>query len=170
MITVLKKEKTSFGGSLFKGNAREKRPFSKKCATHTVLRSKYARAKDSFLHGKNQKMFKKTIYCAAKLFCVKVDRYINAGDHIHLLIKAPSREAQANFFRTIAALIVRRVTCSRKGSPSKFESFWDGKPFTRLVAWRSYESVTHYLALRTLEAIGFKNVTSNEYLKTFSTA
>lgn len=167
---MLKNEKTSFGGYLFRGNAREKRPFSRKCATHAVLRSEYARANFSFLNKRNQKSLRDIIYGASKLFRVKVDRYINVGNHLHLLIKAPSREAQANFFRTISALIVRQVTDSRKGTPSKFEKFWDGKPFTRLVAWRAYKSVTHYLALHSLEAIGFKNVTSNEYLKTFSTA
>jgi REP element-mobilizing transposase RayT len=164
------REKTIFGGSLFKGNAREKRPFSRKCATHTVMRSTHARGGYSFLLKKNQKSLRRIVYGAAKLFYIKIDRYVNVGNHIHLLIKAPSRQAQANFFRTISALIARQITNSRKGTPSKLKKFWDGKPFTRLVAWRAYKAVSHYLTLNSLEAVGFTKQTAGEYLATFSTA
>jgi hypothetical protein len=62
------------------------------------------------------------------------------------------------------------VTGSKNRTPSTIKQFWDARPFTRLVPWgRAYRAVTHYLALNSLEAIGFTKSTAREYLATLNT-
>jgi REP element-mobilizing transposase RayT len=168
---TLTKRKTVFGGSHLKGNAREKRPFKKDMFTHLVMRSTLAVGDRSMLKPRNKKRIDEIVRNSAKIFSIKIERFVNVGNHLHLLIKAPARWQQANFFRTISGRIVRHVMGVEKGSPGKFSRFWDSKPFTRLVSWgRAYKAVTHYLSLNSLEAIGFTKDTAKEYLKTFSTA
>lgn len=161
----------TFGGSTLKGNAREKRPFHKNMFTHLVMRSRLAVGEKSMLRSQNRRLLEGIVRNAGKLFSVKIERYVNVGNHLHILIKAPTKLSQSNFLRTISGRIVRHIMKVEKGKPGRFEKFWDSKPFTRLVSWgRAYRAVTHYLSLNSLEAIGFTKDTAREYLKTFSTA
>jgi REP element-mobilizing transposase RayT len=165
------KRKMTFGGANLKGNAREKRPFHKNMFTHLVMRSRLAVGERSMLRAGHKRIVEEIVRGAAKLFSVKIERYINVGNHLHILIKAPTRHAQANFLRTVSGRIVRLVMRTEKGNPGRFEKFWDAKPFTRLVSWgRAYEAVTHYLSLNSLEAIGFTKNAAREFLRTYSTA
>jgi REP element-mobilizing transposase RayT len=168
---LFKKDSTTFGGSLFSGNAREKRPFSPKCVTHVVLRSSHARGSWSMLQRANKTKIDGIIKKAANTFFVSVKRFVNVGNHLHLAIRAPNEEAQANFLRTITALISRLVTGSKKGQPSRIKKFWDAKPFTKLVKWAvQYPRLLRYMAYNSLEAIGFSKNGAKEYLKLFSTS
>jgi REP element-mobilizing transposase RayT len=168
---VTTKRKFIFGGSDLKGNAREKRPFHKHMFSHLVMRSRLAIGERSLLRAAHKKIVEEIVRGAARLFSVKIERFVNVGNHLHILIKAPNRPAQANFLRTISGRIVRQVMGVEKGSPGRFEKFWDSKPFTRLLAWgRAFRAVTHYLSLNSLEAIGFTKVDARRYLAGFSTA
>lgn len=158
-------KKFTFGGTMLKGNAREKRPFHKNMFTHLVMRSRFAVGERSMLRMIHKRVVEDIVRGAAKLFSVKIERFVNVGNHLHILIKAPTRQAQANFLRSISGQIVRQIMGVEKGMPGRFEKFWDSKPFTRLVSWgRAYRAVTHYLALNSLEAIGFTKVCAREYL------
>jgi hypothetical protein len=127
--------------------------------------------KNLFLKLQTAKFIKSIIEQTAERFYVTLRRNINVGNHLHLLIHAPTAEAQRNFLRTITALIARQITGSKKGSPSALKQFWDGRPFSRLVPWgRAYEAILKYLSLNSLEAIGFTKVSAREYLNSFSSS
>jgi REP element-mobilizing transposase RayT len=165
------KRKFTFGGTTLKGNAREKRPFHKDMFSHLVMRSALAIGERSMLRAAHKRIIEEIVRGSARIFAVKIERYVNVGNHLHLLIKAPNRQAQANFLRTISGRIVRQIMGVEKGSPGRFKKFWDSKPFTRLVSWgRAYKAVTHYLSLNSLEAIGFTKIAARGYLAGFSTA
>lgn len=164
------KRKMVFGGKSLKGNARLKRPFHKNMFTHLVMRSAFAVGERSMLRATHKRVIEEIVRGSARIFAVKIERYVNVGNHLHLLIKAPSRQAQANFLRAISGQIVRQIMGVEKGRPGRFKRFWDSKPFTRLVSWgRAYKAVTHYLSLNSLEAIGFTKVSAREYLVGYST-
>jgi hypothetical protein len=170
-IKMFRQEKLFFGGSAKRGNPATRRPFSKKCDAHFVLKSRYATGDRSFLRAANRKVIKSIIERSAKRFYVTLRRNINVGNHLHLLIHAPNAEMQRNFIRTIAALIAREITGAKKGSPAAIKQFWDGRPFSRLVPWgRAFQAILNYLSLNSLEAIGFTKSGAREYLATMSTA
>src|SRR6187549_264026 len=103
------KKNTYFGGSFLKGNAREKRPFHKDMYTHLVMRSRLATGERSMLRKSNKQAIEDLVRKAAKQFYVKIERYVNVGSHLHIMIKAPTRQMQANFLRSISGLIVRLI-------------------------------------------------------------
>lgn len=166
-IKMFQPNKLCFGGSGKRGNPNRARPFSKKCDTHIVLKSRHATGERSFLRAANRSQVKRIVEVTAKRFYVTLRRNINVGNHLHLLIHSPNAEMQRNFLRTVAALVAREITGAKKGSPSAIAQFWDGRPFSRLVPWgRAYQSILNYLSLNSLEAIGFSKVTAREYLAT----
>jgi len=170
-LKLFRKEGIVFGGNHQKGNPTKKRPFSKKCDVHLVLKSKYAVGERSFLRVHNRKDIKAIIERYAKRFYISIKRNINVGNHIHLLIHTPTPQMQRRFLRTTTAMIARHVMNAHKGSPSPVKQFWDARPFTRLVHWgRAYRAVICYLSLNSLEAIGFTKASAREYMGTFSTA
>lgn len=165
------KRRMTFGGASLKGNAREKRPFHKHMHTHLVMRSRLAVGEKSMLRRNNRARVDAIVQQMSRRFFVKVERYVNVGNHLHLLIKAPNREAQANFLRTISGRIARLIMNSEKGRPAKFEQFWDAKPFTSLVAYgKHFKNILFYLSLNSLEAIGFTKTSARNYIAGFSSA
>ena len=90
----------------------------------------------------------------AKRYSVKRHKTANVGNHLHLLVTAPSREAFIKFTRKLAAAIACGILGGRRGEPR--EKFWTGRPFSRVVVggpggfWRA-ES---YVILNELEAVG----------------
>lgn len=162
--------KITFGGSHLRGNPTKARPFSKKCDNHIVLKSRFAIGDRSFLRTKNRAAIKNIVEASAKKFYVTLRRNVNVGNHLHLLIHAPTAESQRNFLRTVSALIAKHVMNTHKGSPMKGDRFWDGRPFSRLISWgRAYQAILNYLSLNSLEAIGFSKGEARKYLETLPT-
>lgn len=64
---------------------------------------------------------------------MRIHRYANSGNHLHLLVVGKHRDGLANFLRTIGALIPRLVTGAKKGRP--IGRFWDHLAFSRIVEW-----------------------------------
>lgn len=163
-----------------KGNPSKRRPFSKKCDAHVVLKSRFAVGPRSFLRSANRKAVKAIVERSAKRFYVTLRRNINVGNHLHLLIHAPTAEMQRNFLRTITALIAREIMNAHKGNSickvlgrpaDAARGFWDARPFSRLIPWgRAYQAILNYLSLNSLEAIGFTKTAAREYLKFHSSA
>jgi REP element-mobilizing transposase RayT len=141
-----------FGGDYLKNsNAKEKRPISTKKAMHLVVRSTMAKGSLSFLRY-NQKI-SAIIYKQAKDCGVKVYRFANAGNHLHMVILPSSRIAFMKFIRAITGLIARLVLKAEKGS-AKSVQFWDKRPFTRIIEWgKEFKGVVGYLTQNTLEAL-----------------
>jgi len=90
---------------------------------------------------------------------VKVYRFANVGNHIHLLIKVPSRAIWRRFIRELSGGIAIIVTGARKGAGLKKNEtgrgFWDELVFTRIVKFgRDFVGVKTYLAKNLFEAAG----------------
>lgn len=144
-----------FGGSLIRGNPRERRPLSTKRPLHLVLRSSLARGERSFLNGRRRLAIQNLIQRAARAKGVKVYRLANSGNHLHLIVLPPSRAAFHAFIRAISGLIARLVLGAEKGRAQGIR-FWDARPFTRILEWgRDYKRACSYLLQNTLEALGF---------------
>ena len=98
---------------------------------------------------------------------IRVYRYANVGNHLHFLIKAPTRGAWQGFIRELAGGIAMIVTGARKGNPAALERskaarpsamqriFWDELVYTRIVAWgRDFNGVAVYILKNLWEAAG----------------
>ncbi len=95
----------------------------------------------------------------AKRWGVRLYRYANVGNHIHLLIRVPSRIIWKRFLRELAGGIAIIVTGAKKGaSLNKNEtgrSFWDHLTFTRIVHFgRDFKGMGRYLIKNLFEAAG----------------
>lgn len=156
----------AFGGSLLKNShAKLKRPISTKKPMHLVLRSSLARGAKSFLKAKNSARIRAIIKKQAQINGVKIYGVANRGDHFHLLVRPRSRKAYLNFVRAITGLVARVITNTQRGKvlskaadsgQRTAASFWDQRPFSRIVDWgRSFTLTKKYLLQNAIEAIGF---------------
>ena len=144
-----------FGGALIKGNPREARPVSTKRPMHLVMRSTLARGERSFLRPARAKQIKDLVQRTSQRHGVKVYRFANSGNHLHLVIKPVSKRAFQTYIRAISGLIARITLGAEKGK-AKGLKFWDARPFTRIVEWgQDYQNVCNYVLQNTVEAIGF---------------
>lgn len=144
-----------FGGALLKGNPRESRPLSVKRPLHLVMRSSLARGKLTFLDPKRAKRIENAIRRNGVLQGVKIFRYANSGNHLHLIILPQSRVAFHSFVRGISGVIAR-ITFGVERGKALGKKFWDARPFTRILEWgREFKTVSKYVLQNTLEAIGF---------------
>lgn len=95
----------------------------------------------------------------AKRWGIRLYRYANVGNHIHLLIRVPSRATWQRFMRELSGGIALIVTGARKGSAlTRNESgrgFWDHLAFTRIVHFgRDFENMGRYLIKNLFESLG----------------
>ncbi len=155
--------KTYFGGSLLVGKRKSARPLSSKHALHLILKSSFkfvggAKGSNSFLN--HQKQIQYQLDKQAKKFGVRIYRYSNVGNHLHLLIRIHSRREYKKFIRAISSLIQGIVTKtlganSPNQSQKTKEIFWDYRPFSRVVSWgRDFRIATEYVIKNTLEVLG----------------
>lgn len=90
---------------------------------------------------------------------VRLFRFANVGNHVHLLIQAPSRAAFQSFLRELAGAIAIIVTGAKKGNSLEANptgrGFWDHLAFTRIVSFgRDFAGVMRYLIKNLFEAMG----------------
>jgi len=136
-------------------NPAKARPLHTKKALHVVLKSKKATDAYSFKNKKWEQKIWDLIARHAKANGIKIYSYSNAGNHLHLLLRAKSRDGYNSFIRSVSGLIVRLVTGVQKGKKRK-EKFWDGRPFSRIVHFgKDFQKVKSYLLRNTLEVIGW---------------
>jgi REP element-mobilizing transposase RayT len=145
-----------FGGALLKkSHAKTARPFKKNTPIHIVLRSTKARGKNSFLS--HTKWIDSQIRKISKACGVKIERYENVGNHLHILLRSTRRESLRAFLRGITSTIARKFTGAKKGLQKDLK-FWDARPFSRLIKGnQAFRIVQDYLNINRIEAIGFEN-------------
>jgi REP element-mobilizing transposase RayT len=149
----------SHGGELGKGRRKSRRPIDPKQALHVVLRSSRARGEYSMLRSKNCNAIHRFTEELAQKWGVKLYRYANVGNHIHLLIKVPSRAVWQRFLRELTGGIAIIVTGAKKGYALKpnetGRGFWDHLAFTRIVHFgRDFAGVSCYVIKNLFEASG----------------
>ncbi len=121
LISSWQRERFAFGGSLLKSShAKSKRPFSKKLSVHVVLRSSKAVGALSLL--RQARRVEAVLFEESKKHHVRLQGAANSGNHLHLLVKAPSREHLSNFLRAVSGRIAMIVTGARKGVPLGLEA------------------------------------------------
>lgn len=141
------------GGALSQGKRKTIRPIDPRKSIHLVLRSSRARGEWSFFRPAQQKRVKAIVTEQAKRFCVRVYQYANSGNHLHLLIKAPTRKSFQGFLKTISGLIARAVTGAKKGNSQG--KFWDALAYTRVVEWgKAFFAAQFYVLQNEMEAAG----------------
>ncbi len=153
------KDRFAFGGSLLKNsNPKTKRRFVKGLPSHIVLKSSTARGHLSLL-PQNRRIEKILSVHAQKHF-IKILSVANAGNHLHILLQAPSREHQSNFLRAVSghiALMMNKMMMNKisQSKSSQITKFWDARPFSRVVkAGRDLQNVLRYISINSTEIIG----------------
>ena len=95
------------GGSLAVGRRRKARPLNIKQSYHITLKSVHAVGPRSLFRHK--KLFLSLMKKNSVRFQVKIYEYAIQGNHLHLLVKAQSREGMQNFFRVLAGHSAQRI-------------------------------------------------------------
>ncbi len=140
-----------------KAKNRHARPISSKDPMHLVLRSTKAKGAHSF-GNKNAARVRGVVDRNCKRYGVKLIQYSNNFNHLHLLVKFPSRAIYLRFIRSLTGHLVLTVTKANKFAGLKKifgeNGFWDFRPFTRVVrSWRGYVVAKDYVTLNELEAL-----------------
>ena len=76
------------------------------------------------LHRKHRHHVDEFVKRIAERHGVNVYRYANVGNHLHLLVKTPTRAAFRRFLRDLAGTVATIVTGAKKSNP--VGRFWDG--------------------------------------------
>ena len=99
---------------------------------------------------------------------VTIYKRSNNGNHLHLLVKIPSRQRWSAFIRELTGRIAQEVKALMD---NKGEKFWIYRPFTRIVrGWRrAFTIAKDYVHLNILEAEGFINRSDTKTLKDLRT-
>lgn len=95
------------GGSLAVGKRRSRRPLNMRLSHHITMKSHHAIGKRSLFRHK--KMILSLMKKNAFRFQVKVVEYAIQGNHLHMLVRAQSREGLQNFFRVIAGHSAQKI-------------------------------------------------------------
>jgi len=166
--TQTKKSRQEHGGSLAIGRRRKARPLNIKRSHHITLKSIHAVGPRSLFRHK--KMILSLMKKYSVRFQVKVYEYAIQGNHIHLLIKAQSREGMQNFFRVIAGHSAQRILKEfplnqnaggapgnggqKVGCKKNQRVFWSYLVYSRVVSWgQEFDTVTAYIQKNTLELL-----------------
>ncbi|MCC7443129.1 MAG: transposase [Bdellovibrionales bacterium] len=124
------------GGDESIGRRKTRRPLDPHRPVHVTLRSERARGRLSLLAPRVRFTVKALALRAAARHEVRVLRFVNVGNHLHLLVKARSRESFQNFLRQTAGQVAQAVTGARKGAAagsSGQRRFWDALAYSRVV-------------------------------------
>jgi REP element-mobilizing transposase RayT len=125
---------------------------------HLVLRSSQARGERSFLRPGRARLIERLVRKQAREKGVRIYRFANSGNHLHLLVLPRSRRDYRAFVRAISGLIARLALGAERGRPKQAQGgrFWDARPYTRIVEWgRAFHVACSYVRLNQLEASGF---------------
>ncbi len=131
MIIGHGKQEGAFGGALAVGKRKQKRPLNFKRPIHLVVRSQRAKGPWSFLTKKNAASVDRLLRQQAHKHHLRLIGYVNVGNHLHIKLRAFSRDSFQDFLRSSMALIARKITGARKGH--KIGKFWDALAFTRIL-------------------------------------
>jgi REP element-mobilizing transposase RayT len=156
-LSFLPKTELSHGGDTREGRRKIRRPFDPKRAMHITLRSQRARGEWSMLKQQNKNRVIQILDEASRKYDVRVHRFANVGNHLHLLISARSRKEFQGFLRVLAGQIAFVITGAKKGTPAKGGKFWDKLAYSRVVAGgRDFVNVSRYVSKNIWESLGIK--------------
>lgn len=130
------------------------RPLDPKRPIHLILRSTRARGPWSMLVRRNEVQVKGILDKTSEKYGVRVYRFANVGNHLHILVLVRTRTAFKRFLRELTGRIAATITGSRKSHPMGGK-FWDFLPYTRIVSWgRDLKNIEAYFIKNLFEAAG----------------
>jgi len=93
------------------------------------------------------------VYRLARRYHIKLHRYSNNGNHLHLLLSFKTREEFQNFLRVVAGQIAQRILNAKKGVKAKIR-FWSNLAYSRVLApgRKTFQTVYYYVMLNEAEA------------------
>lgn len=140
------RRQTEFGGDLLKGKRKGRRPFSRKSAIHVTFRTKA-----SVFLPSERKMISVLVRKLAYKRQLRIYETSINSNHLHLLLRSPSRKLFQDFLRELSIKIVMGITGARKGK-SLLSNFWNSRPWSRIVDWgRSFQNARNYVFRNQLE-------------------
>lgn len=143
------------GGDVRRGKRKLARPLATKRPLHLVFRSTKARGAKSFLHRRHKAAIHVFLLETAERFGIKLFRYENVGNHLHLVVQGRSRREIRAFLRVFPQKVMFQVTGACKGNPQG--RFFDAIAYSRVVSWgREFEVLKNYLWKNAMEALGFR--------------
>jgi hypothetical protein len=153
-LNLFSPQSTTHGGVASQGKRKTARPFDRRQAIHLTLRATSATREWSMLARKH----KGWVYLhgdrIARESNVKLYRFVNVGNHLHIVVKARSRGDFQRFLRILTGKIAMLVTGARKGRPLA-KRFWDLLAHTKLIQWgRQFENLAKYMEKNLGEAEG----------------
>lgn len=151
------------------GRRKEARPHNPKLPLHVVLRSSRARGNWSLLSLKHRFQLEQLARTLAAQWGVRIYRFVNVGNHLHLVVLAPSLQSRARFFKAFSGLSARLVTGACKGN--KVGRFWDALLFSRVVRWgRDYANLCEYILKNAFESLGLISRKNSRAFPAFNAA
>jgi REP element-mobilizing transposase RayT len=132
------KESTEHGGTLNKGKRKNTRPFCARRPIHLVLKAEESIFDDrSIIIGTAVKL--------SHRFGIRIYDLAPGIDHLHLVMKAPSREAYNKFIRALTGVIARTLG----------KNLWAQVPYTKFASWgRQYRNLQNYMQQNREEVLG----------------
>lgn len=94
-----------FGGSLLKSHPKVKRPLVTRFPIHVVLRANFSKLRLPKTYAKVNQL----VYKTAKKYGIKIYKYANVGNHLHLLIKLSKLDLWRGFIRELSSKIASLV-------------------------------------------------------------
>jgi len=148
------KPRYEHGGSLVVGKRKRERPISTKQALHLVFRAQAAKGALSLLLPKHVKIINALKNKCCRKYGIRVYEYANAGNHLHFLIRAQTKEGLQSFLRVFAGQTAQKITGAIKGKPLG-KRFWTHLVYSKIVSWgRAFKTAKAYVFQNTLEALG----------------
>jgi hypothetical protein len=170
-LSFLKHQAQEMGGAKLKGNPRHKRPFHSKKPLHLILKSSHCKGQFSLLNVRFAKRVQATVYFYAKRFHIKVYRFQNVGNHLHIVLQGPGLKQYSAFVRAVSGRIAQVLLkemgfdslggSSRKAQTGKIK-FWDYRPFSRVVGWgKDFAIMKDYILKNTLDVLALNRTPAN---------
>lgn len=129
------------------------RPIATKRPMHLVLRSSRARGDWSMMRYEHQCAIVNILQRVAKRHRVRVHRFANVGNHLHVLVQAGRRQDLQNFLRVFSGTVALAITKAKKRAAQG--KFWDHLVFTRIVEWgKDWKNMLVYLDKNLWEGLG----------------
>jgi hypothetical protein len=154
-LSLLPRVRLEHGGERARGRRKVRRPFDPKRPVHLTLRSSRARGAWSMLRPRHRAQVLHQLQRMATKRDIRIYRFANVGNHLHLLVQAGSLAAFQAFLREFSGRVAAAITGSVKGRPQKF---WDHLAWSKVVEWgRQYRAASRYILLNVLEGSGLRD-------------
>lgn len=154
-LSLFAKPGMEHGGDVRKGRRKLARPLAAKRPMHLVFRATKAKGEKSFLHRDHKGIIYLLLLDIAERFGIKIFRYENVGNHLHLVVQGRTRAGIRAFLRVFPQKVMFQVTGARKGAPKG--RFFDAIAYSRVVNWgQEFRIVKTYLWKNAMEALGFR--------------